>query len=200
MNKLFIVGDIINNEGSISDDLFEILISRLVFARTTDLHIEKVILADGNLDNDEVPPKMNVLCQTLIDKKKKGSKYMMSLRVYNCAINKRLDFLDFKEKAKKLKIESITLQELKISDEEIEALIFYTSNLKNLKALSIQHNSISTKGVIQILENSGKFPSGISIFAFSNKGIDKKEFDRSELNEYITKRKEEGKSIVNLSY
>lgn len=155
MKELFIFGNIVDNEGSISDELFETLIQGLVFQKSNTLQIEEVVLTEKNQEDDEIPPKMKILGDTIY-KLKNGNGIPLNLRIYKCVIHNRLDFIDFRG-SKMVKIETLTLNKLGLNDSNVEQIIQYTSNLEHLKILSLNNNNISTEGVKVIIDSDHKF-------------------------------------------
>lgn len=177
--------------GGIETAAFKHIVDRLMTLKLEKLMIWNVDFTnDRSQDTDENGKKITKARVISKSFKKKtqamGKKCQpLNLRLMDCTFKGDFSFLKIPRKTEESFLQTLTLSECGIEDENIESLIDLASRHSSLKTLNLSNNKLTIKSVQIFKDHDNKFEESIQVFLHSNKDENDAGINREKAKEIM---------------
>ena len=182
-----------NKDEEISDDLFELLLDTFVMSKIQSLTLDGYDLTSSDSQGKGPSRKMIALRQKLYELKIKYDN-PLKLKLKNCKIGGKVDFLKFHKDHEKLNIKELELRDVPMKDNCLNDLGDSLVALGKLQMVKISNIKVSTQAMMDLIDNEEKFSENLRINLNPNKVENKENYNHETVVKYYEdKRIESGK-------
>jgi hypothetical protein len=168
--------------GNVNETILAALLSPtngLTKKKLESLKLNGIDLMEGAQD-DEIPPKMEIILNSLVGGKTSSKAKELTLRLSDCKLDNHFDFI---KTDADIKLGSLTISECGVSDKGLVSLMKLAKNIPSLKFVSLPNNKIGIDGVKEIQKIEENFDRDVSLFLHSNRDAVSGPIDRKKIKE-----------------